>query len=421
MIKKIEPGLSYFQSPSDASESLQPLLEFASQSLAERRIHNKVPVYLMATAGLRVLPSNRQDELLSVVRSRLHAWVLDQRDTIFEFVDDYVRIISGQEEALYSWVATNFVLGLLDSASTAANQPVSKASKNVVELAGSSVQVSFKVAESRFKKMSPEIRKDVLPLHLDFNACVVETHPKHNVLVYAKSFEKRGANAARKLYLEKLLMYSKDKNAKSHHNLVLFDPCLHAAQDEQWTILKESNEGNLVLLQGVSLKGKKTVRIVGNSNWEKCQEFVSSFFEDENQDLKSVLNVEANQLQNDRKDWIGLGDFLYSTNDIFNLDGELDRETFAELSMEYCKRNWKSIWGLHNSKLQDQKPTVSESRLRSQCFKAAYLLDVASPTQGREAIGITPYHVVSIAKFRSSWRFVKKCLSIRSIGLLVRP
>lgn len=103
---KVQPGLSaYADNAAGAAVSLQPLLEFAAQHIPASQIP-RTPVYLMATAGLRLLPAAAAESILAECRSTLHA-------SNFRFESDWAQIISGSYEGLYAWVAANYAAGHL--------------------------------------------------------------------------------------------------------------------------------------------------------------------------------------------------------------------------------------------------------------------------------------------------------------------
>lgn len=103
---KVEPGLSsYAADAAGAGSSLQPLLEFAGQHVPVQQ-QAQTPVYLMATAGLRLLPSTAADPIIEQCRSKLLA-------SKFLFKPEWASIISGTSEGLYAWVAANYAAGHL--------------------------------------------------------------------------------------------------------------------------------------------------------------------------------------------------------------------------------------------------------------------------------------------------------------------
>lgn len=103
---KVQPGLSAFaDDAAGAAASLQPLLQFAAQHIPASQLP-QTPVYLMATAGLRLLPAAAAEDILFECRKALIA-------SDFLFDPDWAQTISGTYEGLYAWVAANYAAGHL--------------------------------------------------------------------------------------------------------------------------------------------------------------------------------------------------------------------------------------------------------------------------------------------------------------------
>ncbi|XP_021254985.1 ectonucleoside triphosphate diphosphohydrolase 1 isoform X4 [Numida meleagris] len=103
---KVEgPGISgYSQSTEKAGPSLLQCLRQAEEVIPLKQ-HQETPVYLGATAGMRLLRLENKDaadEVLSSVEKTL-------RSAPFNFQG--ARIISGQEEGAYGWITINYLLG----------------------------------------------------------------------------------------------------------------------------------------------------------------------------------------------------------------------------------------------------------------------------------------------------------------------
>lgn len=136
--KKIEPGLSsYASNPEEGFESLVPLLDYAVRQLPTK-MASAPPLYILATAGMRSLPPADQAALLREIRKGLDAYEASK----FHFGSDHVRVITGQEEGLYGWLAMNFALGRLSTtSSTGGDLPIRRQTGGIVEIGGSSAQV----------------------------------------------------------------------------------------------------------------------------------------------------------------------------------------------------------------------------------------------------------------------------------------
>lgn len=122
----LKPGLSsYNNSPSAAAASLRPLLARAKTRVPSN-MHASTPVVLRATAGLRMLGEQSANAILTEVRKTL-------RTSGFRFDDDsWAGILTGNEEAVYSWMTVNYLLG---------KQP--DQTVGTLELGGGSAQVAF--------------------------------------------------------------------------------------------------------------------------------------------------------------------------------------------------------------------------------------------------------------------------------------
>lgn len=65
---------------------------------------NKTPLILKATAGLRLLPTHKAENLLNSVRELF-------KSTPFLTNDNSVEIMDGTDEGIFSWFTVNFLLG----------------------------------------------------------------------------------------------------------------------------------------------------------------------------------------------------------------------------------------------------------------------------------------------------------------------
>lgn len=107
--QKVTPGISTFaDDPELVIPSIASLLEFARNSLSEFRYKwNRTPVYLKATAGMRLvknLPS--RDRIMETIRSYLS----DRTKNPFYFERTMARVISGEEEGVYGWMTANYLV-----------------------------------------------------------------------------------------------------------------------------------------------------------------------------------------------------------------------------------------------------------------------------------------------------------------------
>ncbi|XP_076443009.1 ectonucleoside triphosphate diphosphohydrolase 2-like [Babylonia areolata] len=132
---RVRPGLGSFATRSSGGGLTEYLLEglgYAQEEVPED-LHAITPIYVMATAGMRVLPAMDARDLLEEVRSVLGNRTLNP----FLFHPEHVSILSGEEEAVYAWLAVNYLRGFF-SPGPSHPEPV-----GVLEMGGGSMQVAF--------------------------------------------------------------------------------------------------------------------------------------------------------------------------------------------------------------------------------------------------------------------------------------
>ncbi|XP_013121015.1 ectonucleoside triphosphate diphosphohydrolase 6 isoform X1 [Oreochromis niloticus] len=126
--RAIKPGLSaYADDPQQCTAGIVELLEVAKSSVPPS-YWTSTPVVLKATAGLRLLPGEKADQLLDRVRALF-------LDSPFLSTDDSVSIMDGTDEGISAWITVNFLTGGLHSA----HSPT----VGMLDLGGGSTQITF--------------------------------------------------------------------------------------------------------------------------------------------------------------------------------------------------------------------------------------------------------------------------------------
>ncbi|KAH3900395.1 guanosine diphosphatase SCDLUD_003374 [Saccharomycodes ludwigii] len=152
--KMLEPGLSSYESDAiGAAKSLDLLLDLAMETVpADQR--GCSPVAVKATAGLRLLGEEMSGKILDEVRNHL------ENDYPFPVVEseDGVAVMGGDEEGIYAWITTNFLLGNIG-----AGERLPTAA--VFDLGGGSTQIVF---EPTFKNPNEKMVDGEHKYELDF-------------------------------------------------------------------------------------------------------------------------------------------------------------------------------------------------------------------------------------------------------------
>lgn len=172
---KIKPGLSaYKDRPEEAGPSLEPLLAHAKRKIPKELIAS-TPVFLMATAGLRMVGEAAKDAILKSVCAELSG-------SGFLFKCEWATLLDGRDEGLFGWVTVNYLLDALYAPAT--RNPV-----GIIDLGGGSVQIVFPSSSSRAPAGYSQ--------KLDFNG------RKHDL--YIKSHLGYGLDAARGTTLDNVV------------------------------------------------------------------------------------------------------------------------------------------------------------------------------------------------------------------------
>lgn len=142
------PGISsYAGHPGGAAKSLEECLQQAVQSVPKAK-HSKTPLYLGATAGMRLLEKANVSEsqrVLKEVGTKLKSYPFNFKGS---------TILSGQEEGAYGWVTVNYLLENFAKYGFVGRwlNP-GKDTIGALDLGGASTQITF---QTSVKTESPE-------------------------------------------------------------------------------------------------------------------------------------------------------------------------------------------------------------------------------------------------------------------------
>ncbi|KAL8274046.1 hypothetical protein Esti_002045 [Eimeria stiedai] len=131
-----EPGIEKaFEDPEEGKAQLQQMIRDATASLAASGVPaprwGEIPIYLKATAGMRTLGQEKRDSIMRHVRDTFH----DPSANPFHFKNDFARVISGEEEGVFGWVAVNSEKNLLGAPT--------EQTLGALDMGGSSSQITF--------------------------------------------------------------------------------------------------------------------------------------------------------------------------------------------------------------------------------------------------------------------------------------
>lgn len=223
---KFKPSIDKFALRLDELDGyFDTIMQSAVQEIPQKK-HGQTPLYFLATAGLRILPINVTENLLSAIEKFLQ----ESSKNPFHTPENSVRVLSGEEEGVYAWVAANYLRGFFWS-DMSRNEAV-----GVLEMGGGSTQIAFLPDHSIYANMFPTQIGDVT-YHL-----------------YAHSYLFYGQNYIISRINDYLVALSGSKRSTEN-------PCMLTGDNKTVLSLGES------------------VHIQGSSNSEECLKIISIFLE----------------------------------------------------------------------------------------------------------------------------------------------
>ncbi|KAI9299259.1 nucleoside phosphatase GDA1/CD39 [Neoconidiobolus thromboides FSU 785] len=166
-IKKLG-GLAEIE-PEQVDEYLKDFIGNATEYIPKSK-HARTPIFLKATAGMRLLPRTRSHQLMENVRNTL-------KNSGFKFDPKFgAQVIPGEYEGVFGWLAINYLAGILGSD----DEP--DLSHGMLDMGGASCQITFE---------TPQVpMENSFPINLNGTSRVVYTH----------SYLRFGRNEARLRY-----------------------------------------------------------------------------------------------------------------------------------------------------------------------------------------------------------------------------
>lgn len=342
---KVEPGISkYDKDINGISQYLSPLISHA-KSVIPSSEWSKTPVFLLATAGMRLVDGNVREKMLKNVCQTF------ERESPFLLTscEQNVQVISGELEGIYGWTAVNYLLGGFTEEEVNViphdeSQSV-QSTLGFLDMGGASTQIAFEPTQEQSRLHA----NDLTPVRLRLLNGKEVDHQ-----VFSSTWLGYGTEQARLRYTEHLV-----SNTTPTADHLIMDPCLPKG-------LQRAEGG----------PGKPA--LVGSGSWKKCLELT-----------EPLLNIDAPctdepclfngqhvpEIDFTAEHFVGISEYWYSSQDVFGLGDAYNYATFAQKADEFCGRDWQDIDNDFQSK-GIYSSQVSLGRLEMQCFKAAWIANV---------------------------------------------
>lgn len=216
---RIDPGIhTYANNYAGIKNHLAQLIDFAKMSLVGfEKEFGDYPIYFKATGGMRELDAHTRESMVAYIRVLLS----DKSFCPFFFRDDFARVISGEEEAIFSWAATNFLMGTLLSNSQGMGTVENvNTTYGTLDLGGASTQIAFYVPS-----------QDILEGLTKFQ---IGGQKQWNV--YTRSFLQFGINSARERHIRQLVdkfIAAQGMSANPTTRYTVVNDCFHTGYSEE--------------------------------------------------------------------------------------------------------------------------------------------------------------------------------------------
>lgn len=347
-----EKGISA-QEPSSIPDYLAPLLTHALQQIPPSQ-HADTPIYLFATAGMRLLPGSQQEALLSSTCDLLrdqYPFKVGKRSHLGP-CGEHVRVISGEEEGMWGWVAVNYLMdgfghapppartlsaegsettGLLPLAPLAeppassegiSVTPVDVAHRSptfgFLDMGGASTQIAFSPSELELSRSGfPEDELRHVSLRLLSGEEVQWP-------LFVASWLGYGTNIARERYLQPLI----DKHASSSSPVP--DPCL--PKD--------------LMMPG---SHRKEPDFIGTGDFATCLRSLRPLLDHDAPCPTSHCLFSGQPTphidfeREDQRGFIGISEYWYTTQQVLGLGGVWDWGEWEQGMGKFCAREWSDI------------------------------------------------------------------------------
>eukprot|EP00079_Xenopus_tropicalis_P027668 XP_012822005.1 PREDICTED: ectonucleoside triphosphate diphosphohydrolase 7 isoform X1 [Xenopus tropicalis] len=367
VVKKIKPGISTMAlTPEKSSDYINPLLSFAASYIPKHK-HKETPLYILCTAGMRILPESQQIAILQDLVKDV------PQEFDFLFSEAHAEVISGKQEGVYAWISINFVLGRFDhvvdeedavvavTIGTQEESIIRKRTVGVIDMGGGSLQIAYEVPTTMTYPSveHEEVAKSMLA---EFNLGCDLQHTEHVYRVYVTTFMGFGGNFARQRYEDMVFNDTITKNRIQgqqigvHPNSPLQDPCLPVGLTDQ--VRRQSHD----------------LHVLGKGNWDSCRQQLEPLLLKSN-DTQAYLNsVYQPSIDFSNSEFYGFSEFFYCTEDVLRMGGIYNSQKFAKAAKEYCSMPWTTLQDRFNSGLYSSH--ADQHRLKYQCFKSAWMFSI---------------------------------------------
>lgn len=310
--KKQQPGLStYVKKPELAYKEIEPLFEYASL-IIPKAAHPTVPVYIYATAGMRLLTIEEQKNIYDNIYEYFN---FKQDKFLFKIVREHIQTIDGNDEAFYAWLAANYLGGTI----SVSLKRIKLETIGALDLGGGSTQILF---ETEFVD------------RLD--------KPISTKNIFIKSFLGSGAQ---EMY-DKFIQNELSGNSKSF----ILEPCLYKGYVE-----KHPNYSD--------------IKVKGSGNYTECRnnlyDYIYSQFDSD------LINTQIPALKGK---FYAMSLYFYAVHSIQSFTGLVNVDTNSTYTINQIEDATKSLCEMKWNDIKDiEDQYTDDTVLPYRCFQLSYM------------------------------------------------
>ncbi|XP_077576876.1 ectonucleoside triphosphate diphosphohydrolase 3 [Stigmatopora nigra] len=322
-------------------QGFQNCMANVSEAIPARK-HKSTPLFLGATAGMRLLQESDMQRATNIMDS-LKEYL---KSLPFDFQN--ASVITGQEEGLYGWITVNYLMGnfLEKSLWNAYVRPQTSKTVGSMDLGGASTQIAFAVNDDL---EGPDY------LHVKLYG-----YPYN---IYTHSFLCYGKNEAGNRLLDKAIQESSDP-------AYVINPCYPVGLNE--TLIASKIYGSGCTKQPRNYNPDEKYNFIGSGNSEQCKRMTKSIF---NFTTCSSAHCSFDGVEQPpvTGEFMAYAGFFYVARALL-MNDKNDTVTPSEFDEfktsidEFCTTPW--------NELKNQKRWILVKYLRLYCFSSHYIFSL---------------------------------------------
>lgn len=396
--KKEKPGMSAYNGKSSKNfenNYLKPLLSYAQQIVPQSQ-HYRTPIFLHATAGLRVLKPSDSQNLLN----KSCKYFKKHSEFLIPDCETSITMIDGEIEGIFGWLSVNYLTGGLQNPNEHQHGK-DHFTYGFLDMGGASTQVTFVPNATEIERTRQNLYTVNLPS--------INGENDMSFQVSSNTYLRLGVNEAHNQILEKLVLkrqyenpcapvgintifdkkknkivdFSHSKRSKSSSKTNSKHKINDSDSDSDTDSESETDHSDDEDHHKTSRRHKKrspnkrgsTVEMKGTGDFAKCQTLLKPLAASIKDSNRPEFDFDINHL-------IAVSEYWDTTHSAFSMGGKFRKEKVFSKVKTFCESDWDTI---ATAREKDGLYTeIRKKDLYDLCFRASWILTVID-----DGLGIT--------------------------------